>query len=209
MILATLGPAGTCSEDVGRRYLKDRGIFDPACLKLCDSFEKAVSCVLDKAADEVLIPAAYTDYHELCFANLDRLRLSDILYSRPRFLLVSTSDVTPNQSNVPQVACHKSPSPLLRQLTFNCRHLEASSNAVAAWMVRNGEADLGVVNEQSVRVINAQSRDGRQLHVLRDFGQVDMIWAVFRRAKANDLHSALWADPFLTALVCTQAAIAS
>lgn len=54
--LATLGPTGTCSHQVGIRYLRKHGLPETA-ITLTKTFEEAVECVKNDQAERVLIPS--------------------------------------------------------------------------------------------------------------------------------------------------------
>jgi prephenate dehydratase len=184
--IATLGPRGTCSEDVSLAYLRRRGLAAGGCLRLTDSYEDAVELVLSGEADAVVVPAAYRDYNEISFSHLERLRLVDMLYSTPSFVLVAPSEGG-TEAECPRVACHPSPSPLLRQLSFRFEHVLAPSNAAAARMVLDGQADLAVTFCGSYDAY----RD--RLRVTRSFGAVDMVWAVLGPGRAGSAVGAFWA----------------
>jgi hypothetical protein len=184
--IATLGPAGTCSEDVSAAYLQTRGLPVAECLDLRGSYEDAVALVLRGDADLVVVPAAYRDYHEISFSHLERLQLVDILYSAPAFVLVAPAAGRAGPPARPRVACHPSPSPLLRRLDFRHEPITAASNAEAARMVADGRADFAVTFQGAFEAY------APALVILRSFGAVDMIWGVFGRGREGALGS-FWA----------------
>lgn len=183
MKIATLGPQGTCSSEVVSSYIADLGL-SPEDLELCKSYEEAVNLVLTGEADQVVVPAAYMNFHEIVFRNIDQLRVHEILYSRTSvFVLAAKRGLMPVQSDarVYTLACHHAPAPLMDRLKFQADRVDAASNAYAAWMVSDGHADLCITQSKSIEALNHEVPPERQLQVIETYDAVDMVWAVFKR----------------------------
>lgn len=197
MKIATLGPNGTCSSEVVSFYLADLGL-SLENMELCKSFEEAVNLVLTGVADQVVVPAAYMNFHEIVFRNMDQLRVHEILYSQTSiFVLAAKRGLVPAQSDrrVYALACHHAPAPLMDRLKFQANRVDAASNAYAAWMVSDGHADLCITQLNSIEAINREVPPERQLEVIETYDAVDMVWAVFKRG-APTLKRPFWRGHF-------------
>lgn len=197
MKIATLGPQGTCSSEVASSYIADLGLSLEA-LELCQSYEEGVNLVLTGTADQVVVPAAYMNFHEIVFRNIDQLRVHEILYSRtPVFVLAARRGWIPAQSDarVYRLACHHAPAPLMDRLKFQADRVDAASNAYAAWMVSDGHADLCITQSRSIEALNREVPAERQLEVIETYDAVDMVWAVFKRG-APTLKKHFWRGHF-------------
>lgn len=194
MKLVTLGPSGTCSEEVSLAYAKNR---PGAEVVLCPSFEEAARRVLQGEADEAIVPAAYVNFHEIVFQNVGTLRVRELLYSQPAFVLAARADRLPLPKDRPlKVASHRSPSPLLRRLSFPYTHVEAASNAVSARLAQSGEVDACITNRYGVETLNKTLPASERLEIVEAFGVIDMPWAVFERGAREDHHGAYFAASF-------------
>lgn len=197
MKIATLGPQGTCSDEVASSYIADLGLSQDD-LELCKSYEEAVDLVLTGAADQVVVPAAYMSFHEIVFRHTDQLRVHEILYSQtPIFVLAAKRGFVPAQGDtrVYRLACHHAPAPLMDRLKFPAERVDAASNAYAAWMVSDGKADLCITQLKAIEAINREVPPERQLEVIETYGPVDMVWAVFERG-APTLKRHFWRGHF-------------
>jgi hypothetical protein len=183
MKIATLGPVGTCSGEVANSYIADLGL-SPETLELCSSYEEAVNLVLTGTADQVVVPAAYMNFHEIVFRNVRQLRVCEILFSQtPSFVLAVRRGLTINEGEgrLIKVASHHAPASLMDKLKFLAERVDAPSNSSAAWMVSEGKADVCITQSTSIEAVNSTSPTDRQLDVIERFGSVDMVWAVFGR----------------------------
>lgn len=187
MKIATLGPKGTCSSEVVAAYLADLGL-SLGDMELCRTYEEAVHSVLAGTADHVVVAAAYMNFHQIVFRNIDKLRLHEILYSQtPSFVLASKRGLKLDSSEprTYKVACHHAPSPLTVRLEFPTQRVDATSNARAAWMVSDGEADLCITQSKAVEAVNGEAAPEGQLEIIETYGPVDMVWAVFERGASK------------------------
>lgn len=187
MKIATLGPNGTCSSEAAASYIADQGL-PLEDMELCGSYEEAVNLVLSGAADQVVVPAAYTNFHEIVFRNTDQLQVHEILYSQtPPFVLAAKRGFVPAQSDtrVYRLACHHAPAPLMDRVKFPAERADAASNAYAAWMVSDGKADLCITQLKAIEAINREAPPEGQLDVIETYGPVDMVWVVFERGAST------------------------
>jgi hypothetical protein len=197
MNIVTLGPQGTCSCEVVSSYIADLGL-SLEDMELCKSYEEAVNLVLIGAADQVVVPAAYMNFHEIVFRNTNQLRIHEILYSQtPVFVLAAKRGLVPAQSDtrVYTLACHPSPAPLMDRLKFQADRVDAASNAYAAWMVSDGHAELCITQLKAIETLNREVPPERQLEVIETYDAVDMVWAVFKRG-APTLKRHFWRGHF-------------
>lgn len=191
-IIGTLGPSGTCSEEVACDYIHYQGWQLESSLQLFPTFEDAIGALFTERVDRVIVPAAYTRYNEIVFNNIDRLAVCEVLYSKtPAFLLAAQSGFQSQNNHRPLLACHRAPSPLLQKLDFDFEFLEVTSNAIAAQQLKEGQVDLCITNERALNVANSKLDSDQKLHVLQYFGSIEMVWIVFER-KQNNALSSFW-----------------
>lgn len=197
MKIATLGPQGTCSEEVAIAYLRKLGLDPNICLSLCESFEDAASKTLTGQADRMIVPAAYTRFHNITFDNIGKMHVVDVLYSKtPAFLLAGRRELSPAMPcRRYSIAAHPSPAPLLKRLSLEFDVVDASSNSTAAWMAANGEADLCLTNQRALSDINSKVALNQQLELIEYFGTVDMVWAVLELGQ-SDIDRNFWSGDF-------------
>jgi ActR/RegA family two-component response regulator len=183
--IATLGPPGTCSEEVALAYLDKLGQRSPGDLVLTESFEGAVALVLGGSADEAIVPAAYIAYNDIVFENAARLHVGEILYSRtPAFVLCARAGTyLAKGRHQYTIASHPSPAPLLQGVKLDFKVVHASSNAGAARLLAEGSVDLCLTNLRAFETTNLDPESPARLEVVELFGAVDMVWSVFRRGQ--------------------------
>ena len=88
--LVTLGPSGTCSEQVGKRYLRKQKLPETSIL-LTQSFEDAVECLKDGRAERMLIPSAYRKTADIIFDNATDIVVIDAFPSpTPEFFFIKS-----------------------------------------------------------------------------------------------------------------------
>lgn len=175
--LATLGPSGTCSHQVGIRYLKKHGLAETAIL-LTKTFEEAVDCVKTGKAERVLIPAAYRQHADIVFNNASDIVAIDAFPSpTPEFLFLRNPKKAIEE--IRKVASHASPRRLIDKVNGLSRGdlkiIDASSNANAAELLESGEVDgcLTVKSERTIALLNA----GKAV-LLCPLGFIMMTWSV-------------------------------
>jgi hypothetical protein len=188
--IGTLGPSGTCSEDIAYAYIQHKGWELHDALRLFTTFEDAIDSLYLGEVDRVIVPAAYSRYNEIVFRHTDWLAVREVLYSKtPAFVLAARSGFDRQTNHHPLLACHKAPSPLLAKLNFEFEFLEVTSNAVAAQKVKDGEASLCITNERALNFTNLSLAPKNKLCVLEYFGSVEMVWIVFEKKRTESLES--------------------
>jgi hypothetical protein len=198
MKVATLGPKGTCSEEVAVAYVISQGWAVDNSLVLCNTFEDAVEMLLGDSATQAIVPAAYMNYHNIVFQNMGRISVYDVLYSRTSsFVLAGKPGKDPEKvlDRRLAVACHHAPSHLLTRLTFDFDHVDAASNAVAAQLVNDNKADLCITQSRAIEEINRSTSLDETLHIYEYYGSVDMIWSVFQLGPSKK-NTSFWRGYF-------------
>lgn len=175
MIVATLGPSGTCSERAAHYFA---GKFD-ADIVLRDSFEDAVCMTLNGESTFAIVPAAYPGIADIFFGNISRLSVHQLfLYSTPDFVF-ACNNKSPYPNGAIEIITHRAPSILCLRvaelLQVEISTTFAPSNSVAAMKIASGEFSYGITN-----IVSATSYD---LHVLFNFGPVCMAWLAFVATK--------------------------
>lgn len=177
--VATLGPAGTSSEQAAR-HLIDRlhGAETELAPKLFHSYEDASAAVLRGAADLLLVANAYANVAE--FYMSPTLKLAGAFYFQtPQYGIATLPDRT--VSGPIRIASHPAPVPLIEQLLP--AHLDAkeivltSSTSAAALATRSGQVDAALTTRPSAE------RYG--LSFISRTRPIEMLWSVFRLASAD------------------------
>lgn len=173
--IATLGPEGTCSERAAIYYANKNNVKYKTIL--CDTFETAIKKLMFEIVDIVIIPSAYRELAEIVFENMDDIELSDIfLYSTPG-LVIATGYEDVSIDEIKTMATHSSPSILAQKSCPNAKLTYCSSNSASALKVVNGDVDACVTTRICVEMNN--------LHIVKDFGEVQMGWNVFKKNNNN------------------------
>lgn len=187
--VATLGPRGTCSEHtaLGMLWASGESIESARdCVLLTSTFEDAIHDVIVGEADRALVPAAYKNYNEIAFSHVGQLQVIGVVTSpTPVFVLAGRRHSSRTATRLSRIASHPSPAPLLSRVAGNFVRVDALSNAAAAWMVINGEADLCITNRFAVEAVNGAVDAGFELVELQMFGSVEMVWAVLGKKRPD------------------------
>ena len=177
--VATLGPAGTSSEQAAR-YLIQRlhGEGSEVTPKLFHSYEDASAAVIRGAADLLLVANAYANVCE--FYMSATLRLAGAFYFQtPQYGIAALPDR--DVSGPIRIASHPAPVPLIEQLLPE--HLDAkeivltSSTSAAALATRSGQVDAALTTRPSAE------RYG--LSFISRTRPIEMLWSVFCLAAAG------------------------
>jgi prephenate dehydratase len=175
--LATLGPTGTCSHQVGVRYLRKHGLPETSII-LTQSFEEAVELVKDGRAERLLIPSAYRKHADIVFDNASDIVAIDAFPSpTPDFFFLRNPKKAIGE--IRRIASHASPRRLIDKVSGLARQdveiIEASSNANAAELLEAGEVDgcLTVKSDRTIALLNA----GKAV-LLCPLGVIMMTWSV-------------------------------
>jgi prephenate dehydratase len=186
--VATLGPAGTSSEQAGRHLIEQlHGEGSELAPKLFHSYEDASAAVIRGAADLLLVANAYANVCE--FYMSAALKLAGAFYFQtPQYGIAAPPDS--DLSGPIRIASHPAPVPLIEQLLPE--HLDAkeivlmSSTSAAALATRSGQVDAALTTRPSAE------RYG--LSFISRTRPIEMLWSVFRLAPAVDASTAPVAD---------------
>lgn len=169
-IVATLGPAGTCSEAVLRDNIHRFG--EGAIIELYTTYESVITSVSKGISKYGLVAAAYPKLHNLIFESLGKVTISDCFLFNTSELVFATGTA----SELKQIACVEAIIPLLTMLALkNVVVVPANSNADAARMVAGNLADACITTSQA-----AESWGFFKAH---SFGKVPMGWMIFKNAQ--------------------------
>ena len=166
--VVTLGPSGTCSEAV---VLKSVGIWFPiANVVLANTYEEGGRLVANRAADLLVVAAAYPQLNDLVFGAPRRLTIVGAFRAdTPAIVIASRSATEP----ITSLAAMPAPAPLARERYPTAKLITALSNAAAADTVVEG----GTVACVTTEVAALQ----RGLCVRYSFGVESMAWVIFGR----------------------------
>lgn len=171
MIIATLGPHGTCSEQAAHHFAeKFNGV-----VVLRDTFEDAVDMTLNGDSSFAIVPAAYPGIADIFFDNIARLSVHQLfLHPTPDFVFACHKNFSYPGGAI-KIITHPAPLILCRQVAeiFNVEVSTALalSNATAAMKIASGEFSHGITNSASA--------DRYGLKILVNFGSVHMAWLAF------------------------------
>lgn len=173
MVIATLGPPGTCSEKAAHYFDFTEQLDGTVVLR--DSFEDAVEMTLKGDSSFAIVPAAYPGIADIFFDNIDRLSVHKLfLFSTPDFVFACNKNSSYPNGAI-NIISHRAPMMLSRQVAENfdieIETTLARSNAAAAMKVASGEFSFGITNSASA------NRYG--LRILVNFGSVHMAWLAF------------------------------
>lgn len=173
MVIATLGPPGTCSEKAAHYFDLMEKLDGTIVLR--DSFEDAVDMTLRGDSSFAIVPAAYPGIADIFFDNIDRLSVHKLfLHSTPDFVFACQKN-SPYPQGTIHIISHRAPIILSRQVSeifdVEISTTLAQSNAVAAIKIAEGEFSYGITN--------AASANHYGLQILVNFGPVHMAWLAF------------------------------
>ncbi|WP_371478715.1 hypothetical protein [Kitasatospora sp. NBC_00315] len=176
LTIATLGPAGTSSEEASRFFrghLRARG--HDTRLRLHDRYEEAAATLAEGEADLLLVANAYADIAAF-YMNPD-LRLAAVfIKDTPHYGLVAAPGV--EVPRLVRVATHPAPKPIVAQLLPAEYELDSlvlvNSTSAAAAAVRAGEVDLALTTAPAARL--------NGLEFISRTRPIRMVWSAFTRA---------------------------
>ncbi len=169
IVISTLGPGGTCSENTAKCYLDARKL--EGTIKLYDSFEEAIEALKREESDCALVPAAYQNFDKILFYNSETTRIVDTFtYETPRLIIGSKMK---DASEIKKVAGHPAPSNWIHKYLPEAEVVFAKSSSQAAIMVAEGKVDACMTNSICI--------DEYGLNVIKDCGSILMSWNVFER----------------------------
>lgn len=173
MVVATLGPSGTCSEIIAWSNLSR---FAPdAVVRLFPTYERAIEAVAADEADAAMVAAAYPRLNEFVMTTPRRVVITDaFVCGTPALVLAASRDWQDQGINGRTIICVTATIPFARERCPASPLREANSNADAAEMAVSHPSEIALTTE------TAASRLG--LTVLHSFGAVSMAWVVFKPA---------------------------
>ncbi|MEI5097370.1 bacilysin biosynthesis protein BacA [Streptomyces sp. PmtG] len=163
----TLGPTGTNLEAAAHQWFRRRGLTDEGRVVLHTSLEDAMASVPRTGEHALLACAVYPELHTLVFGNLHSCRMVDCFLWPTHAMVLA---VAPDTGAEPRtVATHPAPAGLV----------PAASEA--QWVTSNAQAAIDCADgkaEGCVTTVVAARAHG--LRVIRDFGEVPMVYTVHR-----------------------------
>jgi hypothetical protein len=175
--IASLGPAGTSSEDASHflmRYLRTHG---HGCtgVQLYDRYEDACESLTASRAGLLVVANAYAGIGSF-YMNPNLALATVFIKDTPRYGLAGIQDVRPR---VPvRVATHPAPEPLITELLPPECHVAsvvmAGSTSAAAAAARAGEVDLALTTEPAARLYDLRFISARR--------PIRMVWSAFAHA---------------------------
>lgn len=177
MVVATLGPAGTCSENASMHYIQlKKGTGQ---VKLYASFEDAVEAVINKEADYMVVPSAYRKLADIIFQKRLCVEIVDVFQMETPGLVIADKG-----KGVPIriIASHSSPLGLAKEyFGSEVEYVISKSNGDSAKLLLDGKVDACITTVKCVNLYN--------LNVVFDFGPISMGWNVMKRKKINKERS--------------------
>lgn len=170
-IVGTLGPEGTNSELACIQYLKGNNISGN--VNLYSTPEMAIDALINNEIDTCILCIVYPKLNEIVFRNLELIELVDT-YLMPTYPMVIAGNLDGKR-----FCSHPAPVDLID----NNKSIElVNSNAEAAKLCKGGYFDACVTTRKAAEL--------HELVIAKDYGEVNMGWAVFNR-KQKDLKMAV------------------
>ncbi len=171
VIIATLGPEGTCSEFAANYYATV--INKKASNILCNTFEEAIKQLVEGYADLVIIPSAYRNLANLIFDLYDKIEISDVFKLCTPNLVTAILDEPGGCTELRKIATHASPFSLAKNFYPEAELILSGSNSLSARMLYEREVDACITTN-----ICAQQY---KFMIIKDFGEISMGWNVFKK----------------------------
>jgi prephenate dehydratase len=176
--IATLGPAGTSSEQAAMFLWVGHHHGEPPAIHLSATYEEAGDAVISGAASHVVVANAYAGIHRFymdpAFSIVGAFLMDTPLYG----IAVSPERQIPS---VARISSHPAPIPLIRELLPTAYSvaeiLHATSTSAAAIQAHRGEADMALTTEPAATA-NA-------LKFISRTRSIRMLWSVFTLTPAQ------------------------
>lgn len=170
--IATLGPSGTSSDYVARKYLESFHLIENKII-LFDSFEKAAEAVLNEQAKFLLVPHAYKNINY--FYMNPMLKLEKIFtYDTPMYGIATRIDNSDFLYS--ELVSHEAPIPMVDYYLSADINIElANSTSAAAELVSRGTFDFCITNEEACKKY--------KLKFIESFHAINMSWSIFIKRK--------------------------
>jgi prephenate dehydratase len=174
LIISTLGPMGTCSENACRHYL-DTYHDSAGKIKLHPTFEDAIAALVEVRSDFVLIPSAYRNFADIIFLNRHHVEIADVfILPTPKLVLARKKDGV----RVSRVASHGSPSVMVGTFFPDAEMVYSKSNSDSAEMLMAGLVEACLTTDICAF--------HHSLEIMHDLGSVVMGWNMFIRKRSVD-----------------------
>ena len=169
-VIGTLGPEGTNSELASLKYLTDNNLSDKGVVKLYLTPEQAIDALINMEIDKCVLCIVYPRLNEIVFRNLEYIEMTDT-YMLPTYAMVIAGS-----SSAVKYCSHAAPIDLIEK----GKNVEiVNSNAEAAKLCKMGKFDACVTTRKAA--------DLYKLNIVKDYGEVNMGWAVFSRKKERNV----------------------
>jgi bacilysin biosynthesis protein BacA len=183
LYLGVLGPKNTSSEAIGKKRIANLADSDRnrIRLRLFESFDSMRSSLDAGQTHWGIVPAAWRGFNDFAFDPALKLEESFEEPTPEYGLARRKGDLDPLSRENATVATHPAPVPLLKLLLPICcpqpKVKIVSSTSVAAEELATGKVDAAITN--------AEALNAWDLEWIAKYGQIPMVWAVFRSCAAN------------------------
>ena len=183
LYLSTLGPKGTSSEYVAKKFLSQLDIMDKKVI-LHSSFEKAYESVQKNTSDAVLVANAYSNI-DMFYMDTSLELLATNIESTPPYGIAVRKDFDISlikKFNIIEIASHKAPIKRLdcyindKNSFFYKKQFKieiCNSTSIAAKMVATKRLDFCLTNEKA--------KDEFDLIFVSKKIKIDMVWSIFSK----------------------------
>jgi len=168
VIISTLGPAGTCSEQASLFYINKNNYAGE--VVLYSSFEEAVLALKESKSDYVIIPSAYQNIASIIFQEKCHIEIHDVFKLATPSLVIAGKG---KDKEVKKIATHASPSSLAKEYYPNAELIISKSNSNSAEML--------IANEVDACITTMNCAIKYSLDIIHDFGAIAMGWNVLKR----------------------------
>ncbi|WP_239308882.1 MULTISPECIES: hypothetical protein [unclassified Frankia] len=173
VVIATLGPAGTSSEQAAHYFAAIRG-GEASGVHLAASYEQALEHALEDSSVMVVVANAYSNIN--VFYMHPRLLIDTVFFCHtPKYGLAARGDLADGGYSV---ASHPDPVPLIDELSpagFKC-------DEVIYMASTSGAADFVASKKGEVALTTEIAAARRGLKFISSTRPIPMVWTVFRRA---------------------------
>jgi prephenate dehydratase len=170
--IATLGPAGTSSEQAALYLWADRGQNAPPSIQLHDTYEAAGEALRAKNASHVVVANAYAGIHSF-YMDPSLFFAGAFLFDTPHYgIAISPGHRVPAKA---RIATHPAPVALVGELLPKeyavGEILYATSTSAAAGQAHRRETDLALTTQPAAKA--------HALEFISRTRTIRMLWSVF------------------------------
>ena len=175
--LGTLGPEGTSSEYVTKKFVKNHldSNHTECEIKLYDTFEEAREKLIDGSINYIICPHAYkqiNDFYMNPFISLIEIFQCDT----PMYGVAVRKDYSFENKDLEEqvIVSHSAPLELVTNYLDKKPNFHiVNSTSKAAELISNGDFNLAITNEEAVRKFD--------LRFVCEFKKISMSWSLFGR----------------------------